>query len=203
MLFRSRSESPEIFLSGLRVNNSPIAKNEAFVKERNLEVIRRIVIPYDQALLTLDYLGLDYSDVSNINYAYQLKGWDKHWNHVGNSRTANYSNLQEGDYIFEVKVSNKRGAWSEPYDLLHITVLPPWYRTWWAYCIYFLAGAGILYLYTLYKNRRTRMKYQIQLANVEVQKERELNEKKIAFFTNVSHEFRTPLSLIKIGRAHV
>ena len=192
----SRSESPEVFLSGLRVNNSPIAKNEAFVKERNLEQIKRIVIPYDQALLTLDYLGLDYSDVANINYAYQLKGWDKHWNHVGNSRTANYSNLQEGDYIFEVKVSNKRGAWSEPYDLLHITVLPPWYRTWWAYCIYFLAGAGILYLYTLYKNRRARMKYQIQIANVEMQKERELNEKKIAFFTNVSHEFRTPLSLI-------
>ena len=192
----SQSESPEIFLSGLRVNNSPIAKNEAFVKERNLEKIKRIVIPYDQALLTLDYLGLDYSDVSNINYAYQLKGWDKHWNHVGNSRTANYSNLQEGDYVFEVKVSNKRGAWSEPYDLLHITVLPPWYRTWWAYCIYFLVVAGILYFYTFYKNRQARLKYQIQLANVEVQKERELNEKKIAFFTNVSHEFRTPLSLI-------
>ncbi|WP_276499910.1 hybrid sensor histidine kinase/response regulator transcription factor [Terrimonas pollutisoli] len=192
----SKSVSPEIFLSGLRVNNSPIAKNEAFVKERELEKIRRIVIPYDEALLTLDYLGLDYSDVSNINYAYQLKGWDKHWNNVGNSRTANYSNLQEGDYIFEVKVSNKRGAWSEPYDLLHITVLPPWYRTWWAYCIYFLVVAGVLYFYTLYKSRQARLKYQIQLANVEVQKERELNEKKIAFFTNVSHEFRTPLSLI-------
>ena len=192
----SKSLSPELFLSGLRVNNSPIAKNEKFVKERNIEKIRRIVIPYDQALLSLEYLGLDYSDVANINYAYRLKGWDKHWNNVGNSRTANYSNLQEGDYVFEVKVSNKRGAWSEPYDLLHITVLPPWYRTWWAYCIYFIVVGSILYFYTLYKNRQARLKFQIQLANVEVQKERELNEKKIAFFTNVSHEFRTPLSLI-------
>jgi len=192
----SKSLFPEIFLSSLSINNSPIEKNEKFVKERSLEKIRRIVIPYDQGLLSLEYLGLDYSDVSNIDYAYQLKGWDKHWNNVGNSRTANYSNLQEGDYIFEVKVSNKRGAWSEPYNLLQITVLPPWYRTWWAYCIYFLVVSGILYSYTLYKNRQAHLKYQVQLANVEMQKERELNEKKIAFFTNVSHEFRTPLSLI-------
>jgi signal transduction histidine kinase/ligand-binding sensor domain-containing protein/AraC-like DNA-binding protein len=191
-----KTTSPKIFLSGLRVNNSPITNNESFVKERNLEEIRRIVIPYDQASLTLDYLGLNYSDASTTTYAYQLRGWDKHWNSVGNSRTANYSNLLEGDYVFEVKMSNKRGGWSELHDLLHITVLPPWYRTWWAYCIYFLGIAGILYFYALYKNRQTRLRYQIQLANVEMQKERELNEKKIAFFTNVSHEFRTPLSLI-------
>lgn len=192
----NKNTFPNLYLSGLRINNSPIEENEAFIKERSFEQVKRIEVPYEKALLTLDYLGLDYADVSNISYAYRLSGWDKQWNYVANTRTASYSRLQEGHYIFEVKVSNKKGGWSEAQTLLYVTVLPPWYRTWWAYGLYGLAAFSLLYLYALYKNRQAKLRYQIQLANLEMQKEKELNEKKIAFFTNVSHEFRAPLSLI-------
>jgi signal transduction histidine kinase/ligand-binding sensor domain-containing protein/DNA-binding response OmpR family regulator len=187
---------PEIFLSAIKINNTPVQDKLSYIKERNLEQITRIVIPYNEASLSLDFLGLDYSGASDLNYAYKLNGWDKAWNFVNHTRTANYSRLLEGDYTFEVRVSNSGEVWSGPQKLLYITVLPPWYRTWWAYCLYILIGGAIIYLYILYKNRQAKLQYEVQLAHLETQKEKELNEKKIVFFTNVSHEFRTPLSLI-------
>jgi signal transduction histidine kinase/CheY-like chemotaxis protein len=191
-----KKQTPPVFLSQLKINNVPVEDKLAYVKERSLEQIKTIVIPYDEASLALDFLGLDYSDAADLNYAYNLQGWDKNWNFVNRTHTANYSRLQEGDYIFEVRISNSDGTWSEPQQLLHISVLPPWYRSWWAYSLYLLLGAAVIYLYTLYRNKQTKLKYEVQLAQLETQKEKELNEKKIAFFTNVSHEFRTPLSLI-------
>lgn len=192
----TQKQKREILLTGLKINNTTIEDNQSYVKERNFEQVKRIVIPYDQAILSLDFLTLDYSHASDIRYAYYLQGWDKHWNFVNKTRAANYSRLQEGDYVFEVKSGNTAGIWSEPQQLLYITVLPPWYRTWWAYSLYVLIFVSAVYLYTLYKSRQAKLQYQIQIANLEIQKEKELNEKKIAFFTNVSHEFRTPLSLI-------
>jgi signal transduction histidine kinase/ligand-binding sensor domain-containing protein/DNA-binding response OmpR family regulator len=192
----TKRQTPEIILAGLKVNNAAIEDNEAYVRERNFDQVKKIVVPYDQAMLSLGFLALDYSNAANIKYAYHLKGWDKHWNYVDNIRGANYSRLQEGDYVFEVRASSTEGIWGEPQQLLYITVLPPWYRTWWAYALYILVFGSAVYIYTLYKSRQAKLQYQIQLANLEIQKEKELNEKKIAFFTNVSHEFRTPLSLI-------
>jgi signal transduction histidine kinase/ligand-binding sensor domain-containing protein/CheY-like chemotaxis protein/AraC-like DNA-binding protein len=193
---QTKRQTPQILLAGLTVNNTSIEDHEAYVKERNLEQVKRIVVPYDQAMLSLDFLALDYSNAPDIKYAYYLKGWDKHWNYVNKIRGANYSRLQEGDYVFEVRVSIAEGVWGEPQQLLYITVLPPWYRTWWAYALYVLVFGSAVYIYILYRDKQARLQYQVQLANLETQKEKELNEKKIAFFTNVSHEFRTPLSLI-------
>lgn len=183
-------------MTDVKIYNTTPEEYQEYVKERNVEFIQKIEIPYNKANMALDFLGLDYTDAADINYAYYLEGWDKNWNYVNHTRTANYSRLQEGDYIFKVKASNTEGVWSTPRQLLHIVVLPPWYRTWWAYCLYFAGCAGAIYLYSLYKSRQAKLQYEVQLAHLETQKEKELNEKKIAFFTNVSHEFRTPLSLI-------
>ena len=121
----TKDVTPKIFLAGLRINNTPIEDHASLVKQRVYEQIQKIVVPYDQAILALDYLALDYTDASNIGYAYRLKGWDKAWNYVSGIRTANYSRLQEGSYSFEVKLSNKRGIWSEPQTLLQIIICPP------------------------------------------------------------------------------
>jgi len=187
---------PQLFLSGLNINNAPVQNNLSYVKERDLNVIKKVVVPFNEATLSLNFLGLDYADAADLNYAYYLEGWDKGWNYVKAARTANFSRLMEGSYIFKVKVSHGDGEWSNAVELLHITVLPPWYRTWWAYGLYILLIAAVVYIYIYYKNRQTKLKYEVQLAHLETQTEKELNEKKIAFFTNVSHEFRAPLSLI-------
>ncbi len=185
-----------LFLSGLRIDNHPVEDNPVYVAVRNYAQIKKIIVPYNQASVSLDFLALDYKEAADLRYAYILKGWDKNWNYVNHTRVANYSRLQEGNYNFEVKVSGPDGVWSKEHQLLQVIILPPWFRTWWAYCLYIVLGGALVYFYVMYKNRRTKLKYEVKLAHLETQQEKELNEKKIAFFTNVSHEFRTPISLI-------
>ncbi len=191
-----KKQLPQLFLSSLNINNAPVEGNLSYVKQSDLNIIKKVVVPFNDATLSLDFLGLDYSNAADLNYAYYLEGWDKDWNYVKGIRTANFSRLREGHYTFKVKVSHGDGEWSDAAVLLDITVLPPWYRTWWAYSLYVLLVIAAFYVYILYKNRQTKLQYEVQLAHLETQKEKELNEKKIAFFTNVSHEFRAPLSLI-------
>lgn len=198
-----RKSRPRLFLTGLRIDNVSIEDDDSYVIERNRDKISSIRVPYDKAVLSMDFIALEYSDVDKLKYAYYLKGWDKDWNMVNNNRIANYSRLQEGKYTFLVKVMNADGIWGNESVLLTITVLPPWYRTWWAYLIYFAILASFIYSYMLYNKRQKinnrnqeRLRYEIKLAHLESEKEKEITEKRIAFFTHVSHEIRTPLTLI-------
>lgn len=193
---RDEPVSPGIFLTGLTIDSKPAGEVPGYIRQRENEDIRHVQMPYDRAVLSLDFLALAYSDADKISYAYLLEGWDKNWNYVNNIRTANYSRLQEGNYSFYVKIKKPDGQWSDPKLLLEITVLPPWYRTWWAYTLYLLAAALAIYLYIRYTKRQERLRYEIKLAHIENEKDRELTEKKLSFFTNVAHEFRTPVSLI-------
>jgi signal transduction histidine kinase/ligand-binding sensor domain-containing protein/DNA-binding response OmpR family regulator len=188
--------TPAVFLTGLSIDSKPAAASAQYITNRLLETIREIEVPYDRAVLSLDFLALAYTGADKISYAYNLEGWDKSWNYVNNIRTANYSRLQEGQYAFRVKVKNPDGQWSEPHLLLNIVVLPPWYRTWWAYALYIIASLLLIYLYLRYTRRQERLRYEIKLAHVEHEKDKELAEKQLSFFTNISHEFRAPLSLI-------
>ena len=191
-----KKEIPHIFLTGLKINNTPVEENDSYVTKRDLEKINQITLPYNQAILSLDFVALEYTGADKIKYAYLLEGWDKNWNYVNNIRTANYSRLQEGTYTFKVKVTNSDGVWNGETELLKIIVLPPWYRSWWAYLLYALILFSGVYLYIIYNKRQERLKYEVKLAHLENEKEKELTEKKISFFTHISHEFRTPLTLI-------
>lgn len=175
---------PALQVAGLRISNEPARLTD------------ELVLPYDKAVFSLDYVALEYSAPDKISYAYYLEGWDNDWNYVRNLRTASYSRLKEGDYILHIKSTNADGAWNPAERLITISVLPPWYRTWWAYGIYMALLVAILYCYRLYQQRQARLKYEIELSHLRVEKEKELNEKKLSFFTNISHEFRTPLTLI-------
>jgi signal transduction histidine kinase/DNA-binding response OmpR family regulator len=189
-------QTPLVFLDGLKINNKPLEEEDASITARNLESVQHITVPYDKAVLSLDFIALDYTGANKIKYAYFLQGWDKTWNYVKGSRTANYSRLQEGSYLFQVKASNPDGSWGRETQLLQVTVLPPWFRTWWAYILYGLAIFSLIYAYIRYTRKQERLRYEIRLAHLENEKDKELMEKKLSFFTNISHEFRTPLSLI-------
>jgi signal transduction histidine kinase/ligand-binding sensor domain-containing protein/CheY-like chemotaxis protein/AraC-like DNA-binding protein len=192
----NQTVAPPVFLSRIKINNNPVEAHPAYITGRTMEKINQVTIPYDQAVLSLDFIALEYTRSDKVKYAYYLEGWDKDWNYVNGIRTANYSRLQEGSYTFQIKVTNPDGRWSESTQLLKIIVLPPWYRTWWAYLLYIACAAGIIYIYLRYTKRQERLKYEIKLAHLENEKDKELTEKKLSFFTNISHEFRTPLTLI-------
>ncbi len=191
-----RTEIPKMFLTGLKVNNTPVEEDSAYIIKRSFDKISELTIPYDRGVLSLEFLALEFTGADKIQYAYMLEGWDKDWNYVNNIRTANYSRLQEGHYTFKIKVTNADGVWSKEETLIKITVLPPWYRTWWAYLLYMISFASLIYLYILYNKRQERLRYEIKLAHLENEEEKKLTERKISFFTHISHEFRTPLTLI-------
>lgn len=175
---------PPLRIAGLRVSNETVKAADT------------LVLPYDKAMFSLDYVALEYSAPDKIAYAYYLEGWDTDWNYVRQLRTASYSRLKEGSYFLRIKNTNADGVWNPQERVIYIKVLPPWYRTGWAYGIYLLMAAGVLYAYRSYQRRKARMHYEIELSRLRVEKEKELNEKKLTFFTNISHEFRTPLTLI-------
>ena len=191
-----KKDIPKLFLAGLKIDNTSVEENDTYVTERNQNIVKSITLPFDKATLSLDFIALEYSAKDNIQFAYYLKQWDKDWNIVNNSHIANYSRLHEGNYTFYVKVLNAEGIWSGGQKLLSIKVLPPWYRTWWAYLLYSIATMAAIGLYLRYSKYQERLRCEVRLALIEREKEKELTERKISFFTHISHEFKTPLTLI-------
>ncbi|WP_207534387.1 two-component regulator propeller domain-containing protein [Desertivirga arenae] len=196
-------KDPNLVLSGIRVNNAPLEALSPYVSRWGEDQIQELKVPYSQAIFTFDFTAIQFPSAERIYYRYKMKGWDKNWISAGTSRTATYTNLAPGNYTFIVNCSNRDGAWIKKQIAIEVTVLPPWYRTWLAYLIYVLALAGIIYLYFRYKIRQTQLEYEVKLAvanekkqKAVQEKEREINEKRLEFFTNISHEFRSPLSLI-------
>lgn len=189
-------EKPGMLFTDIHINNMPVGRRPGYIAEQQGDGIRKIRVPYRDAVFSFDFTALDYSTSDKISYAYYMDGWDKNWVQAGNTRTATYTHLAAGHYTFRVKSTNAEGRWANNEISLEIIVLPPWYASWWAYLLYLFMVLALTAIYITYKTKQRRLRYEVALANMNTEKERELNEKKIAFFTNVSHEFRTPLTLI-------
>jgi signal transduction histidine kinase/ligand-binding sensor domain-containing protein/DNA-binding response OmpR family regulator len=183
------NDHPQLVLSGIAINNTPLEKNASWVKKISANRIKKIEVPYNKAVFSIEFTALEYTAPDKIRYAYFMDGWDHGWTYSENIRFANYTHLDEGTYTFRVKCTNAEGKWMPKEISLEIHVLPPWYRTWWAYLLYLVAIATAIYGYIFYNKKQSQLEYEVKFV-------KELNEKKIAFFTNISHELRTPLTLI-------
>ncbi|WP_276485511.1 hybrid sensor histidine kinase/response regulator transcription factor [Paraflavitalea pollutisoli] len=194
---------PPLLLTDLYINNQPIEKAPQFITAAEGTQVQTIRVPYDEAIFSFHFTAVEYTVPGKINYAYFMEGWDRGWNYTGNLRSATYTHLDEGTYTFRVKSTNGDGDWNPRELAIQVIVLPPWYRSWWAYSLYVLAAAGAIYLFLYYKTRQNRLHYDVKVAQLAAresqltaQQEKAVHEKRLAFFTNVSHEFRTPLTLI-------
>lgn len=189
-------EAPAVYFSDFSVFNKLILPGENSPLKQPLYMTKTISLPYDQSVLSFGFVALNYTLSEKNQYAYFLEGFDKKWNYSGSEHKVTYTNLNPGKYILKVRASNNDGIWNIQGNSLQIIITPPWYSTWWAFCLYGLAFFGVVYAYLKYREHQSNLKFQIKLAHVESEKEKELSEKKLSFFTNVSHEFRTPLTLI-------
>ena len=193
---RSFSEMPPVALTGIRVNNEPVTNHTGWISQQDAGVIQEITVPYEQNTISVDYAALDYRSAEKINYTYRLNGWDKEWLNAGEQRTATYTRLPEGNYTLSIRSTNAAGEWGPAVQVLRIVVLPPWYHSWWAYLLYAAAAGTLIFLYVNYTRNKERLKYEIRLAHLENEKEKEIAERKFSYFTHIAHEFRTPLTLI-------
>lgn len=157
----------------------------------------KVVLTADQNSFSFRIAALSYQAPRMNKLMYKLEGFDEGWLTIGESPLVTYSNLGYGDYVFKVKASNSDVVWNEQETSLHLSILPPFYLSGWAYCFYVLFFMGCLVCVIFYFKRRNYRKQHRQMEMLEQEKEREVYHAKIDFFTNVAHEIRTPLTLIK------
>jgi len=172
------------------------SNNRSILSESICET-KQIDLTYEDYVISFEFAALDYHVPEKINYLYMLEGFDKQWNHTDALRRyATYTNLDPGEYLFKVKMANVKGDNNEAVALININIHPPWWKTAWAYFLYaFLFVGSVIVLWTL-QMRRVRLKHEIQMSRFEAKKLHEIDELKSTFFANISHEFRTPLTLI-------
>lgn len=192
----SNKTSALIYLTSIKVDNQLINAGSKYVKGFSKTGINHIEVPYQNNQLSVSFSSVDLSQSVKVKYAYYLENWDKDWLETASSDLVSYSHLHEGTYYLHVKRSDASGNWGRDTVLLTVVVHPPFYRTIWAYLCYIIGISGSFYLYNRYRVNKSRLEHEVELANASAEKEKELNERKTAFFTNVSHEFRTPITLI-------
>lgn len=199
--FSSRAETPpQVMIDHFYIKGEPVPVGErsdgsTALQQSILSTSYIELQPYDNSF-RFEFNSFTFNHASRLKYAYQLVGFDEQ-ERKGDfqNRFALYSNLYEGDYRFEVKASLDGQSWSPVRDI-DIKILPPWYRSWWAYVLFILLLLGVIgaiifatYVYSNLQNK-------LNLEKLSRQKEAEISEMRLWFFTYLSHEFRTPLTLI-------
>lgn len=191
--FKVSSFIPPIIFTQLLINNYPQEiLDDVSPLKKSLQYTNELKLNHNQNSFSLKYAVLSFSENMNQEVQYKLEGFNKDWILVDESRTISYSNIPSGKYTLLVTVSN-----SDNIKKLIIFVKPPFWFTWWAYLVYVFLLIGSIYMIIKYLNKRSERKQLQQMHIFEQENERKLYRSKIEFFTNVAHEIRTPLSLIK------
>ncbi|MDI9869792.1 hybrid sensor histidine kinase/response regulator transcription factor [Flectobacillus roseus] len=197
---------PPLVITSLKINNKQVNPIENSEIQEHISIAKEIVLSYKQNF-SLDFMALNYTVPHESRYAYKLEGFDKEWNQVGTSTTAVYTNLDPGSYTFHLKAYSEDGSWETPEKVIEITVEPPFWMTFYAYLFYAIVIALIVWGIRrssiqklkrefVLEQERLEMKHLIEKERHDAEQKTELEKVKVKFLTNLSHELKTPLTLV-------
>ena len=192
---------PQVVLSDLQLANKKVGvgamvDNQVLLKN-SLHFTDTLELKYSQNGFALDFAALNFFSPQKIRYKYKLEGFDQQWQELQeNNRRATYTNIDPGEYVFKVVSTDASGNWLDNETSLKVIILPPFWKTKMAYLIYILCIGGTLFLLRRTGIKKARNKFLLEQERQQAKRMHELDLLKIKFLTNVSHEFRTPLSLI-------
>ncbi len=191
---------PTVMISGFRLFNKPVevsaVKNGDNVLDKVIDETDKITLKHDQSVFTFEFFALNYNYPEKTKYAYKLEGLDHEWSYVGRQRLATYRYLSPGTYEFKVKAANQDNIWPEEYTSIKLAILPPFWKTPQAYLLYFFIIGAMAYGVIIVRKKQDFLRKRLKIEKEQRKRERQLVQEKLSFFTEVSHEFRTPLTLM-------
>jgi ligand-binding sensor domain-containing protein/signal transduction histidine kinase/DNA-binding response OmpR family regulator len=181
---------PPVYITDFQIFNKRVKIGDAGSPlQTDIALTKEIHLSYNQSTFSFNFSALNYKTSENNQYAYKLEGFDKEWNYAGKERRASYTNLSPGKYIFYVKGSNNDGVWNEQGSSIIIIITPPFWDTWWFKTLIVFSIIAVVIVFVQFRRK-------LELKKLEESKKEEMHQVQLQFFTNISHEFRTPLSLI-------
>jgi len=196
--FKKNNFVAPVYITGIQVHNQEISVNGSdSLLHRSIMCTKQIKLNHNQSSFSIDFAALSYPSPEMTQYKYMMKGLDKGWTLLKTNRKVYFTQLQPGHYTFMVMAANNNGSWLTKGAKLDITIAPSFWESTWAYIIYILLILLTVYYLLRQYHIKTRDKNNRLIEILENDKEKQIYNAKIEFFTNVAHEIRTPLTLIK------
>lgn len=195
--FQKNAYTPPLYLTGLQINNREVLVKPGSPLTRSIITTHEIVLKHDQSSFSIDFAALSYTSPEATEYAYIMKGMDDQWTYLKSNRKVFFTELAPGNYTFALRSAVSKDRWSKDYDMLLITVLPPFWKSRPAYLLYTTLLLTAIFFIVRSYHRYHQAKNKRRLEILELEKQKEMSQTKIDFFINVAHEIKTPLTLIK------
>ena len=196
--FTQSTFNPPLYITDIFINNQevPVGKKDSPL-QKSIIFSDEITLNSHQSTFKLEFASLGFTSTEMTKYWYKIEGLNDRWIPLGKNHEVNFTELPAGNYVFKVRSLNSYGVWNKEYGILSVTVLPPFYASKVAYLAYFIVLLVMGYFALRYYHRYTYNKNNLRISRLENEKEKEIYQAKIEFFTNIAHEIRTPLTLIK------
>lgn len=191
------SDKHKVVIEDFMIFNKSILPGDDSPLKTSIIDTKKITLDYDQSTISFNFACLDYSSPQKLQYAYKMDKVDNDWIYTtSDNRTANYANLAPGVYEFSVMATDTDGDWDGEITTIQIVINPPLWKTWWAYLIYIILFCTSIYGVIKYYTNKAKENANLEMERMVAKQQHEMDELKLQIFANISHEFRTSLTLI-------